>query len=262
MRRRRASIRPAPSASPATTTAARVARDRVAAAPPSSDAIRRPGTARSARASTLIAFARPSAMSPPECPPQAAAHASRAAASRRPARAARRSVTSVSAPPAQPTVSDASSSLSRLSSTLPVMSAGSSATAPRHAHLLGDGHQQLERAVRAPRVLGERHHRRDRHAVVGAERRALGAQPAVVADDLDPPGARVVRAVRIALADDVEVALEDHRRRVLAPGRGGDVDDEVAGRVARASRSRAPSAHATTCATAAVLLVRRRAGSA
>ena len=187
---------------------------------------------------------------------------SRAAACRRPAERGAPNVTRVSAPPAQPTVSDASSSLSRLSSTLP------------------RDERRVERRTRrrmptssatvissssgpcgAARVLGERHHRRDRDAVVRAERGALRAQPAVVADDLDPPGARIVRAVRIALADDVEVTLEDHRRRVLAARRGGDVDDEVAGRVA----ARLEAVHAgprDDVGDGRLLLVATRGGSA
>jgi hypothetical protein len=49
---------------------------------------------------------------------------------------------------------------------------------------------------------------------------------------VDAPVAGIVRAVRLALADHVEVALEDRRRRALAPGRRRHVDDEVAGVVA------------------------------
>ena len=129
-----------------------------------------------------------------------------------------------------------------------------------HADLLRDGHQQLERPVRSALVLGEREHRRDRDAVVGAERRALGAQPVTVADDVDPPRARVVRAVRIALADDVEVALEGHGRRGLAARRGGHVDDEVAGAVAPGLEPAllGPRDHVRD---GPLLLVRRRAGS-
>ena len=53
-----------------TTTAALASRGiALRPAPPSRLTIRTPGDARSTRARTLIAFARPSAMSPPECPP-------------------------------------------------------------------------------------------------------------------------------------------------------------------------------------------------
>src|SRR3712207_8019631 len=42
------------------------------------------------------------------------------------------------------------------------------------------GHQQLERPMRQRFVVGERHHRRDRDAVVGSERRAVRSQPLAV----------------------------------------------------------------------------------
>ena len=102
--------------------------------PPSSETSRN-GTvvsaSRSARPSTLIAFDRPYAMFIPECPPRPpltvtaretapAAGASRGASIR----------IQVSVLPAQPTVSFPSSSLSRLTRTEPVTSAGSRAFAP------------------------------------------------------------------------------------------------------------------------------------
>ena len=99
------------------------------------------------------------------------------------------------------------------------------------ADLLGDRHQELERAVLELLVLGESHHGRDRDAVVGAERRAVGLQPLAVADERDPPFGGVVRARRVALADHVQVALEDERRRRLASGGRRYADHEVPPRV-------------------------------
>ncbi len=92
---------------------------------------------------------------------------------------------------------------------------------------LGHRHQQLERAVRQRLVLAERHHRRDRDAVVGAQRRPIRGQPLAVADELDAALRRVVRARRIALADDVQVPLEHEGRRVLASRGRRDADHEV-----------------------------------
>ena len=49
------------------------------------------------------------------------------------------------------------------------------------ADLLSHRHQQLERPVRQRRVLGQRHHRRDADSVVRAERRPVGGQPVAIA---------------------------------------------------------------------------------
>ena len=94
--------------------------------------------------------------------------------------------------------------------------------------LLGHGHQQLQRAVRGVLVFDQRHHRGDRHAVVGAQRRPVSRQPLAVADQLDAALGGIVRAVGAALADHVEVPLEHQLRRILATARGRHVDDEVA----------------------------------
>ena len=76
-------------------------------------------------------------------------------------------------------------------------------------------------------VLDQRHHGGDRDAVVGTERRPVRRQPVAVSDERDAPFRRVVRARRIALADDVQVALEHDRRRVLAAGSRRHSNDEV-----------------------------------
>ena len=77
-------------------------------------------------------------------------------------------------------------------------------------------------------VLDERHHRRDRHPVVRAERRAVGGQPLAVADKGNPAIGGIVREAGVALADHVEMPLEHERGRRLAAGGRGHPDDEVA----------------------------------
>ena len=69
-------------------------------------------------------------------------------------------------------------------------------------------------------VLDQRHHRRDRDAVVCAERRPVRFQPLAVADERDASLGRVVLARRVPLADHVQVALERHGgRRLTSRGR-------------------------------------------
>ena len=99
---------------------------------------------------------------------------------------------------AEPTVSLPSSSLSRFSSVAPLHEGRVEPTRAlaRPTDLLVDRHQQLQRAVRQRLVLGQRHHRRDADAVVGAERRPVGGQPVAVADKRDPALGRIVGAVR------------------------------------------------------------------
>ena len=212
----------------------RVARDRVAARA----AVERDDPQRRARragrgASTLIAFARPSAMSPPEWPPRPRSPSRAAARRRAGSRAARKPHVRVGAAGA----ADGERAVLLAVEVEQHVAARSGPGPGRGApepDLLGDGHQQLERAVLARVVLRDRQHRGDRDAVVGAERRPLRPQPVAVAHQLDPPGARVVRTARLALADHVEVALEDHRRaRASRPRRRRHADDEVSGSVAR-----------------------------
>ena len=97
--------------------------------------------------------------------------------------------------------------------------------------LLRHRHQQLEGAVGQRLVLDERHHRRDRDAVVGAERGAVRGQPLTVPHECDPPLGRVVGARRIALADHVEVPLQRHEGGALTAGRGRHPDDQVPARI-------------------------------
>ena len=93
--------------------------------------------------------------------------------------------------------------------------------------LLGHRHQQLERAVRQRPVLDQRHHRRDRDAIVCAERGPVSLQPFAVADEHDAPLGRVVRAGGVPLAHHVEVPLEGHGRRRLASRSRRHADDQV-----------------------------------
>ena len=76
-------------------------------------------------------------------------------------------------------------------------------------------------------VLGDGHHGDDGDAVIGAQGGAVGREPLAVADELDAPLGRVVRAVRTALADHIEVTLEDHDGRRLSAGRRRHAHDQV-----------------------------------
>ena len=98
---------------------------------------------------------------------------------------------------------------------------------PFETDLLGHRHEELERPVRKRLVLDERHHRRDRDAVVRAERRPVRGQPVAVADELDASLRRVVRARGVAFANDVQVPLKRYGRSRLPPGSRGDAYDEV-----------------------------------
>ena len=92
-------------------------------------------------------------------------------------------------------------------------------------------------------VLDQRHHRRDRDPVVGTERRPVRGQPLAVADERDAALRRVVRARRIALADDVQVPLEHHGRRALAAGASPGRGSRGSGR--RPARARSPAGRPT-----------------
>ena len=94
--------------------------------------------------------------------------------------------------------------------------------------LLRDRHQELERAVGSRFVLDQSHHRGDRDTVVGTERGAVGRQPVTVADEDDSSFGGIVRARRVALADHVQVTLEDEDGRGLPAGSRGNTYDEVA----------------------------------
>ena len=192
----------------------RVARDRVAALA----AVERDEPERhrveclaQAAARTLIALARPWAISVPEWPPAPPlavtvtatapdAQSSRGSSRRR----------NVSVLPAHPTVSVPSSSLSRLSRMRPVSSAPVDALGAFEADLLGRREEQLERAVGDRRVLDGGHHRRDRRR---RRRRRAWCRPPSASRRRGPARSGPWRdrsaLVRVALADHVEMALED-----------------------------------------------------
>ena len=77
-------------------------------------------------------------------------------------------------------------------------------------------------------VLDQSHHRGNRDTVVGTERGAVGRQPVTVAEEDDSSFGGIVRARRVALADHVQVTLEDEDGRGLPAGSRGNTYDEVA----------------------------------
>jgi hypothetical protein len=97
--------------------------------------------------------------------------------------------------------------------------------------LLGDGEEQLERAVLDRRVVHDAQCEGDADPVVGAERRPGGEYPVAVDADVDPPFPWIERRVRIALAHHVEVSLEDDDGSVAASARRRDAHDDVPLRV-------------------------------
>ena len=99
------------------------------------------------------------------------------------------------------------------------------------ALLLGDREEQLERPVQDRVVVRDGHRRRDPDPVVCAERGSLGPHPVVLDANVDPPLSRVERTARIALADHVQVRLEDDGRRTVPPGRRRHAHDHVSLRV-------------------------------
>ena len=218
--------------------------------PPSSETSRN-GTAayasRSTRPSTLIAFACPSAIWTPEWPPSPPPATTDSATASGGARVARcvdpdPRVGAARAPDRQDAVLLAVEVDQRRAGEQRSVE-GVGALQP---DLLGNRHQQLERAVGNRLVLDQRHHRGDCDAVVGAERRPLGLQPVAVADERDPPLGRIVRARRVALAHHVQMALEHHDGRRLASRRPGHTDDEVATGVLLELEP-LPVAHSRTC---------------
>ncbi len=130
--------------------------------------------------------------------------------------------------PAQPTVSASSLVPSRLTSRRPVTSEASSAFAPSRPC----SSDTVKRSSSGPWAISGS----SATASAAATPMPLSA-PSVVpsattqspsTNDVDPPFARVVRAVRVALADHVQVRLEDDGRRALPPGRGRYRHDDVA----------------------------------
>ena len=199
-----------------------------------SSAMSRNGTtasaSRSARPSTLIAFARPRAMSMPECPPAPPLDRHRQRHRARLAWLARLldpdlGVGAARRADGQLTVLLAVQVQQRRSGHERGVEPARALS--RAADLLVHRHQQLERPVRQRLVLGQRHHRRDPDAVVRAERCPVGGQPVALADEGDPALGRIVRAIRPALADHVQMPLEDEDRRRFPPRGGRDAHDEI-----------------------------------
>ena len=152
----------------------------------------------------------------------------------------------VSVLPAQPTVRRPSSSLSRLTRIFPWTSEPSSPFAPSRPTSSATVIRSCSGPCGKRGILDQRHHRRDRNAVVGAERGAVRRQPVAVDDQLDPSLGRVVRAVGDALADHVEVALEDDQGADSRPAVAGTSITRLRAASCRSSNP-CSAAHARTC---------------
>ena len=94
--------------------------------------------------------------------------------------------------------------------------------------LLGHREQELERAVLDRAVFGDGERGSDAETVVGSERRPVRAHPVVLDAHVDPSLTGIERAVRVALADHVEMGLEDDAGGALATRRRGNAHDDVA----------------------------------
>ena len=92
--------------------------------------------------------------------------------------------------------------------------------------LLGHRHQQLERAVRQRLVLDQRHHRRNRNAIVRAEVVPSAFSQSPSRTSTMRPSAGSFGLEGHALAHHVEMPLEGHDRRRLASGRRHP-DDQI-----------------------------------
>ena len=174
-----------------------IARDRVAALA-ARERDERNGASRyasrSARPTTLIALERPSSMLLPECPPRPPARAHRRASPHR-----RRGLARLFDPdprsvlPAHPTVNLPSSSLSRLIRIAPpATSFRSSPFAPSRPTSSATVISSSSGPWGVRLILGEGHHRRDRDAVVGAQRCPVRRQPLAVAKSSIRPSAGIV----------------------------------------------------------------------
>ena len=153
--------------------------------------------------------------------------------------------------PAQPTVSASSLVPSRLTSRRPETRDGSSAFAPSRPC----SSETVKRSSSGPWAIPGS----SATASAAATPMPLSApsvvssrdHPVVLDHNVDPTLARVVLAPRLALADHVEVRLEDDRRRRLASRRRRHADDDVALGVRRrleVARVR-PREHVVTCST-------------
>ena len=100
-----------------------------------------------------------------------------------------------------------------------------------HAAFFVDREQCLERAVRQLIIVEHGQHQGDAGAVIGTERRSFGVQPAVTPERHDRVAREVVRRPGVALADHVQMRLQDDAGDGRATGAGRLAHDQVAGRV-------------------------------
>ena len=164
-----------------------------------------------------MALPRPLSISRPEWPPRRPPTLiSRPAVPAGAASVSSAHVPIVSRPPEHPTYRAPSSSESRFSSDLALQEPGLQAVRAGEAGLLVDREEELERPVDQRRVGHDGQARRHGHAVVGAERRAVGHHRVALADERDRVLEEVVLLVGALLRDHVEVALQAHHRAVLA----------------------------------------------
>ncbi|MFD1810329.1 hypothetical protein ACFSHQ_26180 [Gemmobacter lanyuensis] len=77
----------------------------------------------------------------------------------------------------------------------------------------------------------QREHIADAQPVIGAKGRALGPDLVAIDLQLDTLGGKVVQHTVIQLADHVDVAMQDHRRRILVPRRARLFHDDIVKRV-------------------------------
>ena len=103
----------------------------------------------------------------------------------------------------------------------------------RQAGFFVDREHELQRTVRDVRAFHHCQRRRNAHAVVGAQRRALGLQPVAVAPHVNRIGIEIVRRAFVLLAHHVEVSLQQSRGRLLASRTRRLAHHHVAGGILR-----------------------------
>ena len=128
---------------------------------------------------------------------------------------------------------------SRLSSSRPETSDGVEVLRAVETLLLRHGEEQLERAVGDLRSSATAIAAATPIPLSAPSVVPVGDDPVAVENEVDPSGARVVRAVRIALAHHVQMRLEDDGRRVSTTGRSRHPHHDVALPRRPRSRSRA-----------------------
>ena len=96
-----------------------------------------------------------------------------------------------------------------------------------HAGLLGGREQGLQRPVLQRPVLQHREDRRHADTVVGAQSGAVSGEDAVLDDQVDTVGRKVVLNGTQLVAHHVDMALQHHGRGILGTGRCGLANDDV-----------------------------------